>query len=89
MRYIVEIDPSFPAGAELLKYIADLHAPADAVRIHKAASISDEEMALPGKKISTTQLEEWLALPDYGNLDGEAALLLLKEEMATYRTTKK
>ena len=89
MRYIVEIDPSSEKGAELLKYIADLHAPASSVKVHKATSLSDEEMALPGKKPRKEQLEEWLSQPDYGNIDGDKALAMLQEELATYRKNKK
>ncbi len=89
MRYIVEIDPSSAIGAELLKYIADLQAPANAVKVHKTPSLTDEEMALPGAPVSAEQLEEWLSLPDYGSIDGETALSLLKEELAVYRRNKK
>ena len=64
MRYIVEIDSSTPIGAALLQYIEDLAAPKGTVTIHKEPSLTDEEMALPGKKLSAEQLEEWLAQPD-------------------------
>ena len=89
MRYIVEIDPTTKQGAKLLKYIVELDAPASSVNVHKATSVTDEEMALPGKKPRTQQLEEWLAKPDYGNIDGEKALAMLHEELAVYRKGKK
>lgn len=89
MRYIVEIDPSSVIGAELLRYIADLNAPVNVVKVHKASSLTDEEMALPGGNVNSEQLEEWLSLPDYGSIEGETALSLLKEELATYRRDKK
>lgn len=89
MKYIIEIDADNNLGAQLLKYIADMHAPANVVKIHKASTLTDEEMALPGKKPTKEQLEEWLSLPDYGFVEADEALALLKEELATYRKTKK
>lgn len=89
MRYIVEIDPSSSVGAELLRYIAELNAPDNAIRVHKASTLTDEEMALPGGSVSAEQLEEWLSLPDYGSIEGQTALSMLKEELAVYRRSKK
>lgn len=88
MRYIVEIDSNTDKGAELLKYIAQLNASHDEVKVHQDAELSDEEMALPGQAPTPKQLEDWLSKPDYGYVDGQDALVLLKEGLAAYRKSK-
>ena len=89
MRYLVEIDADTEKGAELSKHIISLNAPEEAIRLHRKSELTDEEMALPGKQPSQRQLEEWLSQPDYGYVEGNDALALLKEELATYRKAKK
>lgn len=89
MRIIVEIESSSSVGAALLQYIESLAAPIGTVTIYKEPSLTDEEMALPRKQPSPEQIEEWLAQPDYGFIEGKEALAMLKEDLAEYRKRKK
>lgn len=89
MRYIIEIDPTSAAGAQLLEYIAQMEISGQDIKVHKTTSLSDEDMALPGRKPRLDELEEWLSQPNHEYISGDNALAMLKEEMTEYRKGKK
>lgn len=89
MRYIIEIDPSSVAGAKLLAYIAQINATENEIKVHKTSSLSDEDMALPGRKPRLEEIEEWLSQPDHEYISGNDSLNMLKKEMAEYKKRNK
>ena len=50
--------------------------------------LTDEEMAMPGPKVSQKRLEEWLAKDDGESVDAETAFAYIKKELAKSRKKK-
>lgn len=51
--------------------------------------LTDEEMALPGPKVSKEQLEDWLAKDDGESVPLEEAFVRLKKELSVKRKSRK
>ena len=51
--------------------------------------LTDEEMALPGPKVSKEQLEDWLEKDDGEGVPVEEAFAHLKKELAAKRKSRK
>lgn len=51
--------------------------------------LTDEEMALPGPKVSKEQLEDWLAKDDGEGIPAEEAFGFLKKGLAAKRKSRK
>jgi hypothetical protein len=54
----------------------------------KDHELTDEEMALPGPKVSQKRLEEWLAKDDGEAVDAKEAFAYIKKQLAKTRTKK-
>jgi hypothetical protein len=52
------------------------------------AELTDEEMALPGPKVSKTQLEEWLAKDDGKGYEIDEAFKIIKSNISKKRKKK-
>ena len=69
MKYIVKIDNDTNEGATALKLLKKLNAPKKAISFEiskreKKEKLSDEKMALPGKKPSEENFNAWVAETD-------------------------
>jgi len=51
--------------------------------------LTDQEMALPGPKVSQKRLEEWLAKDDGDAVDAEEAFAHIRKQLAKTRTKKR
>ena len=65
MKYLIEIESDSPKGSEVLKYIEQLDAPKNDIRMIYEPPLTDEEMAMPPtRKVSRATLEAWLKPED-------------------------
>jgi len=77
---IIKVNTRTKKGAALMKYIREQTFTEKAIEIIDDAALTDEEMILPGKSISTKKLDEWLkpSLQEQEVTMQEAKLLLKK-----------